>query len=556
MGEFQLVQAVEEKVFRNVSSKKDSSEKDKSLTELVSDENKEKARKHFWNSFEFENYELNPIYDNIMGYLLQDIVFSEEKLIPDRVINPQDTDKKFLDLYSVLAQVDFYFKDYKEFIRQNKSTESNIESKLNSAENRLKTVQERLEDAESEHKSLDNGEINHDVARLKVEIEKYRTEESDIKEQITRHKKRLKFLDKELKNFIADSPLKSYFDAAFSIANELDLESDLSFEIPETGKVVGPTSDITLLQRKIQGVNIELDPFTKPKEDTPSFLNKWKYAICAGAALLGLAGVLVYNALKPKTITVEAPIVKFDPQTMDIWTKVPGIKEPVKSKLASTLVYIPSEKYLPGAIEIVNFDAKTNDIVFRNTKCENEELTKNLGENFDLRKKGIFIRDYLQKGKDKFNIFERVRVYGLDHEGDFGLVNGLPNNPSERYVSKREIVDHLKGIASNYKTYSVAEANIMIKGYKIVDAKYEQSKHLLTLITEGNVFDIPLHLHNRVFLSSNDYDNIPDALMHPSKDMIYFDLSRDSEEVICIKEGERFNNITHFFPVLNITPKF
>lgn len=600
MGELQVIQPVEEKVFRNLSYKKDSSEKDRSLTELVSDANKEKARKYFWDNLKFQNYELNFIYGNIMGYLLQDFVVKDEKLFPDRIINPQDTDKKFLELYSVLAQFDEILKGYKETVKQNKSAESNIESKLSSAENRLKTVKKRLEDAESENKSIDNGEINHDAARLKVEIEKYNTEVSDIKEQITRHRKRLKFLERELKGFIADSPLKSYFDAAFSIAKELDLESTLSFEVPNTGKSADYTPDVNLLQGKIQGVGIELDHYTKPKEDKPSFLSRWKNYIMLGAAVLGLAGVLVYGLGSKKVKIRDKPVesnisstprsnrnnrpsrpipldpetsnkskgekvgygevVSFDHETMIMEVIPPGYTSSVNYQLDLEKIGIPSMKYVPGEVRITAFDAKTMQLTVKHIPSKEVavwDLSHLPPSKLDSTWPDIILTSYKQKGSNKFDISKVTEIYGLINTGEWGMVTtkGM-NNPSERDVSKTEIVDYLKDIASTYTTYPVAEANIMIKGHKVVDAKYDSMKNILTLFTTQQGFDIPLHLQNRVFLSSNDYDNIPEALIYSPENRIYFDLSRDSEEVRCIKKGERFNNILHFFPVPNITPKF
>jgi len=555
-----LDQRVEEKVLSRILSAKTPDEKDISLTELLSEENRQRARSFFNDNAKFKNPELNPAYHRIMEYLIEEIIVSGEKMIPRRIVDPDDNDKKFLELYSVLAQLDNSLVDYRIFLVENRSSKLSIESKLDSANTRIKKVKEKWGDAVAERYKLDEGINNHDITKLKLDMDKHKTEISKIEEQIRRYEKRLESLEKELNDYTADSLLRAYFDTAFEKAKELGIEDVLNLEVPESKKDPKTSLDITLLSKKIDEVCIEFIAYEKPKVRKPV---KLIYKLGAVAAGVIIAAVGAYSLISKKdsaensktTVIENAPIVDFNPQTMEVVYDVPGHGR-VKQKLPAVKIDIPSEKYLPGKIEIIKFDPKKMELTIRNTK-HNEELASNLGENFQIGKQFISITDYRQEDSDLFNITEVITVYGLDETGGYGPVKeGLPNNPSERKVSKEEIMNHLRNIAKDYQAKPINQAGAFVKDKMIIDAGYDPARRVLTLMTTQHGFDLEIHTEDKIILSGQGYDNIPEALIESNGKHIYLDFSAEKMQVRAVEAGKNFNSLLHFFPLPNLTPKF
>jgi hypothetical protein len=135
-------QQVEAKVLRRIPS--NTSKRDKALTELVSRENIEKARGYFSEEARFRNSELGIIYSKVIGRLLEELVVQEDIIVPRRIVDPDDEDKKYLELYSALVQLDQSFVDYRTFLLKNSTGKSNIGFKIQSAQERLETVGGKL----------------------------------------------------------------------------------------------------------------------------------------------------------------------------------------------------------------------------------------------------------------------------------------------------------------------------------------------------------------------------------------------------------------------------
>jgi hypothetical protein len=576
MAELELKQRAEEKVLNGILAR-DPDERDRSLTGLLSEENKQKAGDYFYKNLVFQNYELSIIYRSVMEFLLEELVVREGVIVPRRIINPGDEDKKFLELYSVLAQLDQSLADYKSFIRHNKSSESSIEAKLRSAEERLKIVQERRKTAESKKAGLklkdENSKENHDAIKLDVEIERYKEEEADIKEQKRGYEKRMAFLDRELEGYVADSPLRSYFNFALAKAKELGLEKSLSFEISETKKDAEVSPDIDLLSRKIEGIPIEFVPYKKPvvvkEPGIISFLRRGKYYLGLGAAAVVLGGILIYGfkdevknvavperrievPRKPKLRAERRPYTKRQPKIL----RQSDFPEQHKSiPYKPFTVWFPSKRYIPAEIEIVSFNPRSKELAVKYGHFE--EPIKLQLKSTDEQLRDVFpdivLVNYRKEGDDTFEV---RTFYGLLANGCWGLTESEQlENPKERKIPKEKIIDYFRDLAKDYKTNSINEADVFIKNKKVIDARYDYGRKVLTLLTTQHGFDIPINV-SYITLSSQDYDNLPEAIINSLRGDVYLDFSSRSQEVRCVTPGENFNSIFPFSPLPNLTPKF
>jgi len=546
-----LAQRVERKALRKAQD----------LAELLSEENKSKARAEFYNDLQFNNSDLNFIYTKIMSHLLQDLAVKEGRVAPKRVIEPEEEDRKFLELYATLDLFDKCLADYREYSSQYSSNISGLESKLQSAGERILTVQLRLEEAKRKLSELD--EEDHEAVKLRADIERYGAEVKSIEEQVSRHKKRIDSLNNELDRYLENSPLRCYLEYTVSKAAALGLESVLNFGMPDTKKEVEVSVDPNLLAERLEAIPVEFIPYKIPKKSKIiKFLKDWKYGIAAVAAVAGLSAFAICYSFKsskpekPGAITFEnVPVVSFNPQTMEVEYEVPKYGR-MKQKLPAIKIDIPSEKYLPGKIEIIKFDPKTMDLTMRNTKC-NEELTSNLGKDFNIGKQFIVITDYRQEGNDLFDIIETTTVYSTDETGGYGPVTeNFPDNPSERKVPREEIIRYLREIAQNYQTKPITQANAFVKDKMIIDARYDPARKVLTLITTQHGFDLEINTEEHVVLSGQDYDNIPEALIEAHGRHVYLDFSSRTGQVRVVESGENFNSLLHFFPLSNLTPRF
>ncbi|MBW2982285.1 hypothetical protein KY343_05380 [Candidatus Woesearchaeota archaeon] len=552
MVDVSLVQKVEEKILADILNL-EPDEKDESLTDILSEENKKEAAALLRKYIIPQNYELNNIYDKVADFLLADLVVREGKVVPKRIADPGDEDKKFLELYSALAQLDEELKDYKSFTRRNRKAESNIELKFEAAEERLKVVKRKLEEAKSKREGLnDDKKDQHEAKRLDEEIERYKKEKSEIKEQKQMHQNRMAFFDRELAGYMKDSPLRSYFDAALAKAKELGLEKHLNFEIPKTEKEEKVSLDADILSRKIEGIPIEFFPYTGPTAGKPvSFFGRWKYKIAAGiAAIVLAAGAIAYkfNAKRADKI------ISFNPETMELETIPPGRTVPLKREVDLMRVNMPNMKYIPGKIKVA-FDSSKIKLILTHPGLDQKvewTLKKFPRERLDSKDPDILLTSYRQEGDDLFNIYEELGLYCLLKRDMIGFFEEI--YCPERKVPRSEIVEYVKSIARNYKTIPVSEAGIIIKEYKVVDAEYENN--ILTLITENNEFDLEIHVQDRVSLSGSDYDNIPDALIRSGEKDIYLDFSDKSKQVKVVVPGDKFNYMQHFFSPVSCTPKF
>jgi hypothetical protein len=530
-------------------------ERAKDLAGLLSDENKAKAKAEFYNNLQFNNSSLNLIYTKIMGYLLQDIVVKEGMVVPKRVIEPDEESKKFLELYASIDLLDSCLANYREFSAKHSSDVSGLESKIQSAGERLLTLRLRLKEAERKLAGLD--ETCHESVKLRADIDKYEAELKVIGEQINRHKKRIDSLNNEMVNYLDNSTLRCYLEYAVSKAAALGLERDIKFNMPETKKEVEISVNPNLLAERLQGIPVEFIPYDPPNIRKPIKLAYKIGAIAAGPIIAAIiAYSLVKEPKKPGTVTFEnVPVVDFNPQTMEVVYEVPKYGR-IKQKFPASRIDIPSEKYLPGRIEIVKFDPKTMDITIRNAK-HNEELTSNLGKDFKIGKQFIVITDYRQEGSDLFGIIETTTVYSTDETGGYGpMTENFPNNPSERKVPREEIMRHLRGIAHGYQTKPITQANAFVKDKMVIDVRYDPSRKVLTLITTQHGFDLEINTEKHVVLSGQDYDNIPEALIEAHGNHVYLDFSSKTGQVRAVEAGENFNSLLHFFPLSNLTPRF
>lgn len=300
MTELDLLQKAEQNELETALMSGDRAEIDRSLTTRVSPENISQARSHLYDELMPRNPNLKAIYDKIMGFLLDEMVVAEGKLIPRRIITPSCEEESYINLYLSLIALDRKIEGCEASVNEKSIAQTNILQTRDDAYKRAKRVGGKIAELKkTEKESLPLEE----KTRIEKDLERYGEEQQKIDETLERLEKGLERLGRQITD--EKTSLAPYYQAVIARAKVLGLEACIK---NEQEAVSADEASIDFngykeLKEKAETVEICFEAIKKAKIKNPEskwkkLWSKWKnWAVAAGFVCL-IGGITGYTAIK------------------------------------------------------------------------------------------------------------------------------------------------------------------------------------------------------------------------------------------------------------------
>ena len=554
MPEFHLSQKIDEHLFNKIILNENKDEIDKAFNEWLSDENKNKIRKYLYDELSFKCHELRKLYDAVMGHLLSEIglsfkchelrklydtvmghlrdeiEFCDENIGPNRILNPNEDDSKYIELYLLADCFDKVLTKYDVFLESNKSEQRILSSKTKSAKERLEKVNVKIENAGQRLKEIAKSKESSLEEKTKLEstLERDENEIERIKEQIETMQKRLDELPSKLEQYFSENHIGSLYNKVYTAAQKLNLENLLELNLKQEDDDFDFTLNNEFLMRKIKEIDFNFEIYEKPKTPIPErkISRKIKYLTAgfATAAIL-ILGYFFLPREKVQDKKYHTPEMGFR-QTFvqripEIEKRAPEPEHVVKIKVPDPqIIFFRNKKYLPTTTSIESFNPEKKEV---SIKWKWGDLVHT--QSAVLPVHPIFFKDKypdvvtLSYRKESDKVIEIQNFYALGSEGTI-----KETEHKERPVSEKEMKEYLREYLKDYKLCPIEDARIHVKSGDLADGKYLAHKNIIEFTTLQGA-DIPLSLDQlgkSIILTDIEHDKIPECTISFNNSKYYF----------------------------------
>jgi hypothetical protein len=545
MAKFVLRQKIEKNLYQSILSKP-AAERNKLMTEQISENEKERVRDELRAELCLKNPLLAGIGKSAIDYLLTDIGYYEKGFGFRKIIEPDEQDIKYRKLYACLCKFDDALNQYSFRKAEMESEARTMESKIMSAEERKSRLVEIVDNAKTE---LSAAVHITEKTRLETRLVNAQEELSNIDGQIINVRQKLEALNRKKQVIYSDFDIPRLHYCAYEMAKQVGLESLLNLDFPKADYGFLEFNENTLCKADTEAV---LDVYELPKQKKKKGKLAYVLAGCLFGAVLAIASLWPDTKQRAQPIRPRREYVQRTPRNPQerISHRKLSPAQPEKAaqieqtfNVAKPYVIFPdNKKYITGFMEMKSFNPETKELI---TSYSHGGDYPPFDLNNTLPIPDSQLKDQLPDivllgyKSDSGNVGETRRYVALQENGSWLFKDG-----AARDVPKKEIEDHVREFVKIYELRELLEADMFIKGKKLLGGAWHSHKNLLVLNTTKHGSDIELHLEN-VLLSSPEHDRIPElGISFNSAEYFFLDFAFSGDvKWVKPKEGERIDTV-------------